>query len=79
MWHINEAVEFEGKRRWKRNPRWILHMHGRHLASMWGHIGSARQLCFNPKVYPLALGLTPEEVVEEPDGPRRRSKSASRK
>ena len=28
------------------------------LASLWGHIGSARQLCFNPKVYHLGY---PEE------------------
>ena len=33
------------RRRWKRNPRWIMHMHGRHLAALWGHLGAARQLC----------------------------------
>ena len=39
-------------------------MHGRFLASLWGHLGSTRQLCFNPKVYPLALGEA--EEVREP-------------
>ena len=43
-------------RRWKRNYWWLMHMEGRHLASLWGHLGSARQLCFNPKIYYLAEG-----------------------
>ena len=80
---IKAAVEHEGKKRWKRNPRWIMHMHGRHLASMWGHVGSARQLCFNPRVYPLALGMPIEVEIDEehpaPQGAQRRSPSARRR
>ena len=57
---VKKAVEADktARRKWKKNPRWVLHMHGRFLASLWGHIGSARQLCFNPKVYHLGY---PEE------------------
>ena len=80
---IKAAVEHEGKKRWKRNPRWIMHMHGRHLASMWGHLGSARQLCFNPRVYPLALGMPVEVEIDEehpaPQGAQRRSPSTRRR
>ena len=50
---IKHAVEME-KRRWKRNPRWIMKMHGNHIASLWGHLGAARQLCYSPKVAWLA-------------------------
>lgn len=54
---VKKAVEADKttRRRWKKNPRWVLHMHGLFLASLWGHIGSARQLCFNPKVYHLGI------------------------
>ena len=53
MLRVKLAVEIE-KRRWKRNPRWIMKMHGNHIASLWGHLGSARQLCYSPKVAWLA-------------------------
>ena len=46
----------------KRNPRWVMHMHGRHIASLWDHLRAARQLCWNPKTY--WLGLT-ETVAEK--------------
>ena len=78
LMRVRNAVEADGRRRWKRNPRWILHMHGRHLASIWGHVGSARQLCFNPKVYPLAMGEMINLEDEEPERERRRSKSQGR-
>ena len=65
MLRVKKAVEMDSSRRWKRNPRWMLHMQGRHLASLWGHLGAARQLCFNPKVYYLADG------EEESSGRRR--------
>ena len=54
MLRVKEAVEDPAanpRRRWKRNPRWVMHMHGRHLAALWGHLGAARQLCWNPKTY----------------------------
>ena len=35
--------------KWKRNPRWLMALHGRQLAALWGHLGAARQLCFNPR------------------------------
>lgn len=67
MMRIKRAVEHEmdkdkgTKRRWKRNPRWIMLMHGRHLAALWGHLGSARQLCNNPKTWWLAQSETEPE------------------
>ena len=76
MLRMKQAVESDKttKRRWKRNPRWIMHMNGRFLAGLWGHLGSARQLCFNPKVYPLALGETEEKEARDK---RRGSKSSN--
>ncbi|CAL1141583.1 unnamed protein product [Cladocopium goreaui] len=64
---VKKAVEADkaARRKWKKNPRWVLHMHGRFLASLWGHIGSARQLCFNPKIYHLGY---PEEDRERIEG-----------
>ena len=47
---IKKAVNMKGKK-WKRNPRWIMAMQGRHIASMWGHLGAARQLCFRSRSY----------------------------
>lgn len=67
MMRIKRAVEHEmdkdkgTKRRWKRNPRWIMMMHGRHLAALWGHLGSARQLCNSPKTWWLAQTETEPE------------------
>ena len=65
---VKKAVEADkaARRKWKKNPRWVLHMHGRFLASLWGHIGSARQLCFNPKVY--HLGYPEEEPAQKRQG-----------
>eukprot|EP00913_Durusdinium_trenchii_P032182 g30134.t1 len=54
MLRVKLAVEIE-KRRWKRNPRWIMKMHGNHIASLWGHLGSARQLCYSPKKTVIGL------------------------
>jgi len=67
MLRMKQAVEADKstRRRWKRNPRWIMHMNGRFLAGLWGHLGSARQLCFNPKVYPLALADTEEKESKD--------------
>lgn len=66
---VKEAVEDPAanpRRRWKRNPRWIMHMRGRHLASLWGHLGAARQLCWNPKTYWLGMTETnPEKEVQK--------------
>lgn len=56
MLRLKKAVEKDPGRRWKRNYWWLMHMEGRHLASLWGHLGSARQLCFNHKIYYLAEG-----------------------
>lgn len=81
MMRVKVAVEESDiRRKWRRNPRWILHTHGRFLASLWGHLGAARQLCFNPKLYHLALpaGETEDsfmlmwEKKEKDDKPRRR-------
>ena len=65
---VKKAVEADkaARRKWKKNPRWVLHMHGRFLASLWGHIGSARQLCFNPKIY--HLGYPEEEPAQKRQG-----------
>ena len=46
---IKAAVETE-KKKWRRNPRWIMWMQGNHIAALWGHLGAARQLCYSPKV-----------------------------
>ena len=53
MLRIKRAVEVE-KRRRKRNLRWIMKLHGNHIASLRGHLGAARQLCYSPKVAWLA-------------------------
>ena len=37
MMRVKKAVEdpqHQPRRKWKRNPRWIMHMHGRHLATV---------------------------------------------
>ena len=61
LMRVKAAVEMDGRGlRWKRNPRWIMQLHGRHLASLWGHVGAARQLCWNPKTFMLADGEMPE-------------------
>lgn len=54
LMRTKRAVEMDRTLKWKRNPRWIMALHGRQLAALWGHLGSARQLCFNPKVFWLA-------------------------
>ena len=45
---VKSAVEIERKR-WRRNPRWIMYMQGNHIAALWGHLGAARQLCYSPR------------------------------
>ncbi|CAE7425559.1 psaC, partial [Symbiodinium necroappetens] len=30
---------------WRRNPKWLMQLLGRECASIWGHMGAARQLC----------------------------------
>lgn len=59
MLRVKQAVEKERGQsgrplKWKRNPRWMMALHGRQLAALWGHLGAARQLCFNPKTWWLA-------------------------
>lgn len=57
---VKNAVESDSRGlRWKKNPRWLMILHGRHLASLWGHVGAARQLCWNPKTFYLAEGDKP--------------------
>lgn len=59
MLRVKQAVEKEKGQsgrplKWKRNPRWMMALHGRQLAALLGHLGAARQLCFNPKTWWLA-------------------------
>ena len=44
-------------------------MHGRHLAALWGHLGSARQLCNSPKTWWLAQ--TETEPERDPEASER--------
>ncbi|CAE7261787.1 RE1 [Symbiodinium necroappetens] len=58
MLRVKRAVRMElgGSVRWRRNPRWLMMMFGRQLASMWGHLGAARQLCNDPRLNDLMKG-----------------------
>ncbi|OLP95636.1 hypothetical protein AK812_SmicGene22229 [Symbiodinium microadriaticum] len=58
MLRVKRAVKMElgGSVRWRRNPRWLMMMFGRQLASMWGHLGAARQLCNDPRLNDLMKG-----------------------
>ena len=58
MLRIRRAVEMEmgDRSRWRRNPRWLMMMLGRQLASMWGHMGAARQLCNDPRLSAMMKG-----------------------
>ncbi|CAE7942499.1 unnamed protein product [Symbiodinium sp. KB8] len=44
-WHIRikNAVEADGDRRWKRNPRWLSMLLGKEVACLFGHFESMRQ------------------------------------
>ena len=66
-----QAVEAEKSLRWKRNPRWIMNLHGRHVAALWGHLGAARQLCHNPKTWWLADGKEKDQDEQVKGQPRR--------
>ncbi|CAE7879281.1 unnamed protein product [Symbiodinium sp. KB8] len=59
MLRIRRAVEMEfgDSSRWRRNPRWLMMMMmGKQIASLWGHLGAARQLCNDPKLNYLMKG-----------------------
>ena len=43
MVRVKLAVEKEGDRRWRRNPRWLAQLLGKEVAALWGHFGSMRQ------------------------------------
>ena len=64
MMRAKRAVEAEKTLRWKRNPRWIMGLHGRHMAALWGHLGAGRQLCHNPKTWWLADGVEKDDQAK---------------
>ena len=37
---VKRAVETEGGKRWKRNPRWLSHLLAREVGALWGHMGA---------------------------------------
>ena len=39
---IKAAIEKEGNRRWKRNPRWLAKLLAREVGALWGHMGAMR-------------------------------------
>ena len=70
MIRVRAAVrsEFGEHTKWRRNPRWLMGLFGRQLASLWGHVGAARQLTNDPKHFHLMKGDEP------PPPPRTRSR-----
>ena len=50
MARIKKAVEKEGDRRWKRNPRWLSMLLGKEVAFLFGHFGSMRQKLQAPEM-----------------------------
>ncbi|CAE7461836.1 unnamed protein product [Symbiodinium necroappetens] len=51
LWQIRvkRAIEQDGDRRWKRNPRWLSHLFAKEIGSLWGHFGAMRQKLNNPE------------------------------
>ncbi|CAE7534115.1 unnamed protein product, partial [Symbiodinium microadriaticum] len=45
---VKQAIEQEGTKRWKRNPRWLAKLFGKEVAALWGHFGAMRQKINNP-------------------------------
>ncbi|CAE7331761.1 unnamed protein product [Symbiodinium microadriaticum] len=50
---VKAAVEAEGSRRWKRNPRWLAMLLGKEVASLFGHFGAMRQRMQAPDAWSL--------------------------
>ncbi|OLP94025.1 hypothetical protein AK812_SmicGene23987 [Symbiodinium microadriaticum] len=50
---VKQAIEQEGTKRWKRNPRWLAMLFGKEVAALWGHFGAMRQKINNPDVWHL--------------------------
>ena len=72
MLRVRRAVRLEcgPKTRWRRNPRWLMLLFGRQVAAMWGHLGSARQLCNDPRQAHLMQGALSVSDAP-PEGSRR--------
>ncbi|CAE7756515.1 RE2 [Symbiodinium sp. CCMP2456] len=59
MLRVRRAVRLEcgPKSRWKRNPRWLMLLFGKQVASMWGHLGLTQKLRRGAGQGQKALGI----------------------
>ncbi|CAE7843546.1 unnamed protein product [Symbiodinium necroappetens] len=50
LWQLRakRAIEADGDKRWKKNPRWLSHLFAKEIGAVWGHFGAMRQKINNP-------------------------------